>query len=80
MISNIETPKILDFSSKEEATDWLESQIDDTCIDNHRFAYLENPYALIEYQKLFNKGCCGFFDVEITINGKLATIGCNYGH
>lgn len=68
------------FESKEDAISWMEEQIDDNCIDNYRFAFLDNKKEIYEYEGLKGNGCCGFFDEEIMVNGREAIIGCNYGH
>ena len=68
------------FKTKEDAFDWMEVQVDDPCVDNYRFAYLDDENEMITYENLQATGCCGFFDVEIMVDGRLATIGCNYGH
>lgn len=71
---------LIDFHSKEDAEEWMVSKVDDQCIDNYRFAFLDDEGALSKYAADQNDGCCGFYDAEITINGRIATIGCNYGH
>ena len=68
------------FKTKEDAFDWMEEQVDDPCVDNYRFAFIDDENEMITYENLQATGCCGFFDVEIMVDGKLATIGCNYGH
>ena len=71
------------FNSKEEAINdmyrCLEAPGED-CIDNTRFAYLDNPEEMEDYENSQEEGCCGFFDMEILVAGRKATIGCNYGH
>ena len=68
------------FETKEEAFDWMETIVDDPCIDNHRFAFLDDLNAMTTYENVQATGCCGFFDMKININRREATIGCNYGH
>lgn len=69
-----------EFNTKKEAYEWMEQQVDDPSTDNFRFAFLDDKDALMKYEKIKGGGCCGFFDEEITIKGRKAAIGCNYGH
>lgn len=71
---------IPDFESKDAAFAWMEEQVDDPCVDNYRFAFEDDTQAMAEYRDIESNGCCGSFDREITIAGKPAMIGCNYGH
>jgi hypothetical protein len=71
---------IKDFESKRNAMNWMYDEVDDPCIDNVRFAYLDEIDDLGYYEESLGSGCCGYFDEEISINGRKATIGCNYGH
>lgn len=74
----------VDFESKDSAREWMESQINDNC-NNHRFTFL-NPETMEEleeeedYNKRADSGCCATFDGIIRVNGRVARIGCNYGH
>jgi len=68
------------FATQEEALEWMERHVDDHCIDNRRFAYLNDEAALDKYQRARDEGCCGIFDTIIEVNGQRAKIGCNYGH
>lgn len=68
------------FDTKEDADEWMEAEVNDQCIDNHRFAYLDDEEALKEYDVRMHGGCCGYFDATVRIKGRKATIGCNYGH
>lgn len=68
------------FSSKKEALDWMYKEVDDLCVDNERFAYYNDEKAMAAYDKQVDEGCCGSFDQDVVINGRLARIGCNYGH
>ena len=70
----------LEFKTKTEALDWMKEEINDSCIDNERFAYIDNSNDIKEYNLKIKNGCCGFFDKEILVDGKPAMIGCNYGH
>jgi hypothetical protein len=71
---------IHEFETLEEAWQWVKDDVDDGCMDNYRFAYLDDESALQAYDEKRNHGCCGFFDREVTIAGRAAKIGCNYGH
>lgn len=56
-----------------------EIEIDDCCIDNHRFICDESDK--LKYNNQIENGCCGFYDEKITLStGKVITIGFNYGH
>lgn len=68
------------FSNQEDAMDWMEEQVDDHCIDNHRFTFNDDQTGVEIYEVLRGAGCCGSFDTNIIIDGREATIGCNYGH
>ena len=48
--------------------------------DNKRHGWMDNPKSMEEYYKKKMKGCCGFLDVEVTIQGRQCMVGCNYGH
>lgn len=67
-------------SSIDQAWDYIDSLGLDDYRDNERFAWADCPEEIIEYEKQQNRGCCGFLDIEIMINGRRALIGCNYGH
>lgn len=71
---------IPDFPNIEVATEWMYEKINDPCVDNERFAYCDDPESLGTYDEQEHNGCCGFFDADITILGRAARIGCNYGH
>ena len=68
------------FETREEAESWMAEEVDDPCVDNHRFAFLDDAEAMSEYEAQRDGGCCGFFDREVTVAGRKAMIGCNYGH
>lgn len=77
------TTKILKtFYSEKEASDWMynEAVVDEEYIDNYRFAFQDEHWSMSAYSKALSEGCCGYFDEEIMVNGRLATIGCNFGH
>lgn len=69
-----------EFNTQEEAFVWMSAEVDDPCTDNYRFAYLDDSKALQGYTDKENDGCCGYFDQVILVSGKMAKIGCNYGH
>lgn len=69
-----------DFESKDAAFDWLEKKVDDPCMDNYRFAFEDDDKQMQAYEQSKLDGCCGFWDEKISINGRAARIGCNYGH
>ena len=67
------------FFTVEQAWNWLYTQ-DFDYMDNFRFAYLDDPEGIKEYESIRDQGCCGSFDATIAVDGRRATIGCNYGH
>lgn len=69
-----------EFINSQAARYWMHDQIDDCCIDKHRFAYLDRPAQLKRYERIQSEGCCGFFDKIVIVNGRPAKIGCNFGH
>lgn len=68
------------FQTEAEAFDWMEAEVDDPCIDNHRFAYIDDYEATSTFEEREEQGCCGSFNRIVCINGRDAYIGCNYGH
>ena len=74
------TEPVPQFENEEEAATWMYEYLDEPCTDNYRFAYLDNPKAVENYEWLKRNGCCGSFDDRIEVGGKDAYIGCNYGH
>jgi hypothetical protein len=68
------------FENVKAAFDAMELEIDDSCIDNHRFARVDCNEDMSTYLGLRDAGCCGFFDRVVTIGGEKYMIGCNYGH
>lgn len=68
------------FNNESEAFQYMYDTVDDSCIDNTRFAWVDDPKALKEYHEQASQGCCGSYDTEVSINGRRAMIGCNYGH
>lgn len=74
---NKDIPSFPDYAS---ACGWMETEVNDPYIDNHRFAYVSDKHAMKLYRIKRSKGCCGSFDQEILVKGRKAMIGCNYGH
>jgi len=68
------------FLSRKRAFTWLNKVVDDGCVDNYRFAYLNDKRSIEEYAKQVKEGCCGFIDCSVRIGLRRALIGCNYGH
>lgn len=69
-----------EFKTEEDAVEWMCVHVDDPYIDNVRFAFLDDLQAMGKYGEAQRHGCCGEFDDEVTVGGRLATVGCNYGH
>jgi hypothetical protein len=69
-----------EFATVEEAYEWMEAEVDDPCIDNHRFCFLNVGEQVAEFEAVAAQGCCGSFEKDVLINGIPARIGCNYGH
>jgi hypothetical protein len=69
-----------EFATEQEAIDWLEAEVDDTCIDNWRIGYLDDPASMAAYHDAVRHGCCGSADEDVVIGGRKAMVGCNYGH
>jgi hypothetical protein len=71
----------LSFLTKEGAIKFLYIHLfEHDNLDNIRFAYVGDPDAERIYEEQVNQGCCGSFDIDITVDGKPARIGCNFGH
>jgi len=45
-------------------------QCKDECLDNFRFADIENIDEYNAYQKAKNEGCCGYWDQEVVFKHK----------
>jgi len=69
-----------EFATVQEAFEWLDVEVDDPCVDNRRFAYVDDEAAMEKYVQAEGRGCCGFADYTISVGGRQARIGCNYGH
>ena len=76
---NYEILSFKSFTSQNEAWNYMFS-LDYENMDNERFAYLDDQLQMDSYNNDRSLGCCGFHDETIIVNGRLATIGCNYGH
>lgn len=72
--------QIPSFVSYEEAEKWMIGQVDDSCIDNFRFAHQNSPVEMEKYADKKSDGCCGSFDSTVIVGGEHCKIGCNYGH
>lgn len=72
----------LEFASEKEAEDWMyEQELNgEEFFSDHRFAFVDDNAQMAKYQEIQEGGCCGSFDQEIIVDGRLATIGCNFGH
>ena len=49
-----------EFPDEQAALDYIGEKCEDECIDNYRFAYLDDSSGLAEYAKAEANGCCGF--------------------
>jgi hypothetical protein len=77
MITSSDLPS---FDSREAAQEWMETTLGEDCMDNYRFAYVDDAAAMTSYAEQSAQGCCGSFDKDIIVAGRLAMIGCNFGH
>jgi hypothetical protein len=72
------------FDDEVQALEWmvgvLDKRGDGDCMDNERFAFLDDENGMMAYKEASTRGCCGFFDRHVMVNGRAAIIGCNYGH
>lgn len=68
------------FATREEAIEVMCDRLDDPCIDNIRFAYLDDVEGMHSYEEAREHGCCGSSDTCVRIGDRLAMVGCNYGH
>lgn len=67
------------FETEANAFQWLFERADDPCIDNDRIAYADRAQVRA-YDAQASQGCCGSIDCKVMIAGRLAYIGCNFGH
>lgn len=70
------------FETEQDAATWMYDHevAEEDCIDNYRFAFKDDADGMSNYTQTQNDGCCGFFDADIIVAGREATIGCNFGH
>ena len=69
------------FGTEKEARAYLDGAMSmSDCVDNQRFAYQANEEQMKRYKEQKERGCCGFVDWCISINGEIAFMGYNYGH
>lgn len=66
------------FATEEEALDWVAEDLD--CVDNFRFAYIDDETSVVRYWEQYRHGCCGSMDEMVLVGDRLALVGCNYGH
>lgn len=79
--SRFRMAKVETFPTYEEAREAFALEMDEEdCVDNFRFAFEDDSAAMAEYETARENGCCGSTDRTIMIAGRLAAIGCNYGH
>jgi hypothetical protein len=72
--------KHLYFDSFDEAIEWMRDIVDDQCISNIRYSYADDDIGMEKFMEIESAGCCGSIDYGIVVNGRVAIIGCNYGH
>jgi hypothetical protein len=80
VFSYTDDKNIPNFTTKDVAHDYMIKLLDDEFEDNYRFSYCDDADGLTEYADAIDNGCCGSFDVMVKVNGRLALVGCNYGH
>lgn len=71
------------FETEAQARAWMHNELhnkDEHCIDNGRFAFINDEIGMQGYEDARDQGCCGFYDREVLVAGRKATVGCNYGH
>lgn len=68
------------FESQKDAIDYVDEIADDPCTDNFRFAFDDDLKGIAVYEDQKASGCCGFLDLNVVVEGRSATVGCNYGH
>jgi hypothetical protein len=71
---------VVTFESPADAIEWAAEQVDDPCVDNMRFAFIDDEIAMNKYDAAKRNGCCGFFDEDVIVDGRPAMVGCNFGH
>lgn len=68
------------FESPTDAMEWAAEQVNDPCVDNMRFAFVDDARQMETYDAAKRNGCCGFFDEDVIVAGRPAMVGCNFGH
>jgi len=69
------------FATENDAFAWLMKELEDEDFhDNFRFSYMDDEDGRVQYQAACDDGCCGSYDTTVEVGGRLASIGCNYGH
>lgn len=71
--------QIKSFANVSDAWDYMDSNEYDF-MDNLRFSYMDDAETMKLYDKQQSEGCCGYHDEVIIVKGRVAVIGCNYGH
>lgn len=82
---DIENQKYIGFkpTSRMKALRVLQQHIEEKDLeyaDNYRICKVGDVDDEYRYMDAKHKGCCGFYDTEIEIDGEQWMIGCNYGH
>lgn len=72
-------PAVQTFETEDQAWDWLYETVDDPCIDNERIAYADRAQVRA-FDAKASEGCCGSAEYKVNIGGRVAWIGCNFGH
>lgn len=78
-----ETAKLATFDTREEAIEWMVEMLHDDeeyCIDNVRFAFVDDAQMVAAFDEAEHSGCCACFNSKIMVGNREAIVGCNYGH
>lgn len=70
-------------TTREKAWNALHYHVGKECLefsDNYRVAFAGSYKERQAYQQKASEGCCGRFDIRVTIDNQIWMIGCNYGH
>lgn len=59
---------------------YIQEAVSDPCMDNYRIARAGHSTDKKRYNRIRAKGCCGFFDSKVSVDGVIYFVGCNYGH
>lgn len=70
----------MEFATPAEAQEWAREMVDNDCVDNERFAFLDDEDAVGQFRVQSEDGCCGSFEREVVVAGRRALVGLNYGH